>query len=78
MRWQLTDFPDGAGTLRCALSSSCHRRRHVRDSSYLELLWDIETSGVYGTHIPFTWFAAGHGEGAGAAERNHHQGKESS
>ncbi|MBT1179368.1 sialidase family protein [Bifidobacterium vespertilionis] len=51
-------------------------RQHVHESSYLALLWEIETSGVYVTHIPFAWFTGGHDEGAGSAQPRHLQGKE--
>lgn len=69
----VTVDPEGTRT-----ADSHDVRRHVHASSHVELLWEIETSGVYVTHIPFAWFTDGHGEGAGAAQPHHLQGKESS
>ncbi|NMN00597.1 Glycosyl hydrolase, BNR repeat-containing protein [Bifidobacterium sp. DSM 109958] len=73
---------DGARTWSRSLC--VHPHHHVYqcmaacDDSTLGMLWEIETSGVYITYIPFAWLSGGHGEGARVAERKHHQGKESS
>ncbi|KAB8294422.1 sialidase family protein [Bifidobacterium avesanii] len=53
-----------------------HPRHHVYqcmaacEGSQLGLLWEIETSGVYITYIPFAWFSDGHGGGVAATAGN--------
>lgn len=45
------------------------------EGSQLGLLWEIETTGVYITHIPLAWFSHGHDKGVAA---NHTDDKKSS